>query len=285
MESKANYTLVGMAVVALLFGLIIAALWLSEGFDHKSYSNYLVYMREAVTGLSEGSLVKYNGVKVGTVGSISLDKDPSIVQLVLKIEEGTPITVATEAFLIPQGITGTTYLGLSAVSADPTLLKAKPGCLYPVITYRPSLLYQIETAITDFSKNMKGFLSPQNSENFKKILDNFQRVSGILAVNDQALQQTIEKMPKLLDEMRESVDRFSTMSQDMSSAGRQLNATMITGKDTLDIISQQTMPPTISLVHRLDIIAGNIERLSADLRRNPAMLIRGAAPPRKGPGE
>ncbi|MGV3740001.1 MAG: MlaD family protein [Gammaproteobacteria bacterium] len=285
MESKANYTLVGMAVVALLFGLIITALWLSEGFDHKSYNNYLVYMREAVTGLSEGSLVKYNGVKVGTVSSISIDKDPSLVKLVLQIEEGTPITVSTEAFLIPQGITGTTYLGLSSVSSDRTPLKVKPGCLYPVISYRPSLLFQLETTVADFSKSMKSFLSPQNSENFKKILDNFQRVSGILAVNDQALEQTIEKMPKLLDEMRESVDRFSTMSRDMSSAGRQLKATMVTGKDTLDIISQQTMPPTISLVHRLDIIAGNIERLSADLRRNPAMLIRGAAPPRKGPGE
>lgn len=285
MESKANYTLVGMAVVALLFGLIATALWLSQGFDHKTYRNYLVYMREAVSGLSEGSLVKYNGVKVGTVSSISLDKDPSVVRLVLQIEEGTPITVATEAYLIPQGITGNTYLGLAVTSSDRTPLTTRPGCLYPIIPYRPSLLFQVESAITDFSKKMKEFMSTENAENFKKILDNFQRVSGVLAVNDQALQQTIEKMPKLLDEMRTSIDRFSVMSEDMSSAGKQLNATMITGKDTLDIISQQTMPPTISLVHRLDVIAGNIERLSADLRRNPAMLIRGATPPRKGPGE
>ena len=285
MESKTNYTIVGISVVVLLFGLIAASLWLSEGFDHKFYHKYMVYMREAVTGLSEGSLVKYNGVKVGKVDSISLDKNPSVVQVVLDIQDGTPITVATEAYLIPQGITGTTYLGLSVTSADPTPLKAEPGGLYPVIPYKPSLLYQVEMTITEFSKSMKTFMSKENSDNFKKILDNLNRVSGVLATNDQSLQDTIEKMPKLLDEMRSSIGQFSAMSQDMSLAGKQLHATMITGKDTLDIISQQAMPPAISLVHRLDIIAGNIEHLSAELRRNPAMLIRGATPPKKGPGE
>lgn len=285
MEAKTNYTLVGIAVVVLLFGLIAAGLWLSEGFDHKTYHKYIVYMREAVTGLSEGSLVKYNGVKVGKVDSISLDKDPSVVQVVLDIADGTPITIATEAHLIPQGITGTTYLGLSVTSSDRTPLKIRPGCPYPVIPYRPSLLFQVETAIEQFSKSMKTFMSKENSDNFKKILVNVNRVSEVFASNDQSLRETLEKMPKLLDEMRASIGQFSTMSKDMSTAGKQLNATMVTGKDTLDIISQQTMPPAISLIHRLDIIAGNIEHLSAELQRNPAMLIRGAAPRKKGPGE
>lgn len=285
MESKANYTIVGISVVMLLVGLITSALWLSEGFDRKTYKDYLVFMQEAVSGLSEGSLVKYNGVKVGVVKSIHLDKNPRLVQLILEIEEGTPITVDTVANLIAQGITGTTYLGLSVTSANPTLLKAEPGCRYPVIPYRPSLLFQVENVIADMGKSMKSFLSNENAENFKKILDNFQQVSKLLAVNDQALQDTLEQMPKLTSEMRESIARFGDMSHDMSIAGKQLNSAMITGKDALDLISQQAVPPAVSLLHRLDVIAGNIEQLSAELRRNPAMLIRGAAPHKKGPGE
>ena len=285
MESKTNYTAVGIAVVLMLFGLISVAFWLSEGFNRKTYHNYLVFMQEAVSGLSEGSLVKYNGVKVGLIKSIILDKNPRLVKLILEIEEGTPITVDTVANLIAQGITGTTYLGLSVTSANPTLLKAEPGCLYPVIPYRPSLLFQGETFIADFGKSMKSFMSKENAENFKNTLDNLQRVSKILAVNDNALQETLEQMPKLTTEMRASIARFGDMSQDMSVAGKQLNSAMITGKDTLDLISQQAVPPTVSLLHRLDVIAGNIEQLSAELRRNPAMLIRGAAPHKKGPGE
>lgn len=285
MESKTNYTIVGISVVALLVGLITAALWLSEGFNHKTYKNYLVFMQEAVSGLSEGSLVKYNGVKVGVVKSITLDKNPRLVQLLLEIEEGTPVTVDTVASLIAQGITGTTYLGLSVTSSDPTPLEAEPGCDYPVIPYRPSLLFQVETVITDLGKSMKSFMSKENAENFKNILDNFQQVSKLFAVNDRALQETLEQMPKLTNEMRASIARFGDMSHDMSIAGKQLNSAMITGKDTLDLISQQAVPPTVSLLHRLDVIAGNIEQLSAELRRNPAMLIRGAAPRKKGPGE
>jgi phospholipid/cholesterol/gamma-HCH transport system substrate-binding protein len=144
LESKANYTIVGIAVVLLLFGLITAALWLSEGFDRKTYHDYLVYMEEPVTGLSEGSLIKYNGVKVGLVSSIMLDTNPQWVKLRLQIEDGTPITVSTVANLIPQGITGTTVLGLSVTSSDLTPLKALPGQPYPIIPYHPSIFNKLE---------------------------------------------------------------------------------------------------------------------------------------------
>jgi phospholipid/cholesterol/gamma-HCH transport system substrate-binding protein len=272
-------------VVLLLFGLITVGLWLSEGFDNKTYKHYLVFMEEAVSGLSEGSLVRYNGVKVGFVKSINLDKNPRLVRLLLEIEADTPITKGTVANLISQGITGTTYLGLSVMSNDLTLLEAKPGCAYPVIPYKPSLLFQVEGVITEFSKSMKAFMSKENAENFKNILDNMEQFSNLLAANNKAFQETLSQMPKLTTEMRDSIARFGDMSHDMAVAGRQLNSTMITGKDALDVIAQQAVPPTISLLHRLDVIAGNIEQLSAELRRNPSALIRGAAPLRKGPGE
>ena len=285
MESKTHYTAVGIAVVILLFGLITVGLWLSEGFNRKTYHNYLVYMQEAVSGLSEGSLVKYNGVKVGVISSISLDKNPSLVQLVLQIEEGTPITVDTSASLVAQGITGTTFLGLSVSSNNRTLLTAKPGCLFPVIPYHPSMLLQLETVIQDIGKSIKSLMSKENSDNFKKILDNFQKVSKLFATNDEALQKTLEQMPKLTAELRASIGRFGEMSHDLSVAGKQLNATMVTGKDTLELLSQQAVPPAVSMLHRLDAVAANMEALSAELRRNPSILIRGATPPKKGPGE
>lgn len=285
MESKTNYTIVGISVVLLLIGLLLTALWLSEGFDRKTYHKYLVYMQESVSGLSEGSLVKYNGVKVGVVKVIALDANPSVVQLILEIEDGTPITTSTVATLIAQGITGTTYLGLSGMSSDTTPLRAKSGELYPVISYKPSLLFNLEKILSDFGKTIKSFMSKENAENFKNILDNLQHISKLLAVNDQALQNTLEQMPKLTSEMRASIARFGDMSHDMSNASKQLSKTMVTGKDALDLIAQQAVPPTISLLHRLDVIAGNLEQLSSELRRNPSMLIRGASPHKKGPGE
>ncbi|HVT63078.1 MAG TPA: MlaD family protein [Legionellaceae bacterium] len=286
MESKTNYTMVGMLVVSLLFGLLFTALWLSEGFNRKSYHYYTVYMQEAVSGLNQESLVKYNGVKVGMVNEISLSKaNPQLVKLTLKIEDNTPITTSTYATLIPQGITGTTYLGLSADSPDPTPIKSQAGEPYPVIPYKPSFLTRIEKTVTTLSVNLKAFLSDENANNFKLILKNLQRISTILAVNDQSLNDTLKQMPKLTEDLRQSIHYFSEMSHDVSAAGKQLNVTMQSGKEAIDVISQQAIPPAVSLLHRLDGIAANIEQLSAELRRNPSIMIRGQTPPKKGPGE
>lgn len=278
MESKTNYTIVGIAVVLLLFGFITAALWLSEGFDRKSYHDYVVYMEEAVTGLSEGSLVKYNGVKVGLVSSVTLSENPQLVKLMLEIEDGTPITVSTVANLIPQGITGTTILGLSVTSSDLTPLKAKPGEPYPVIPYKPSFLSTIEIAVNELSKNMKVFLSKENADNFKNILKNFQQVSNIVATNDQALNDTLRELPKLTAELRISV-------HEVAAASKEVSHTMTAGADVFNEILQLTLPPTVALLHQLSGVTGNFTELSAELQRNPTMLLWGSSPLKKGPGE
>jgi len=84
LESKANYTVVGIAVLLLTAALLSTALWLSVGFDQKKYTIYAVYLNEAASGLSHDSVVRYNGVKVGYVKSIDLNvSDPQQVILLL----------------------------------------------------------------------------------------------------------------------------------------------------------------------------------------------------------
>jgi len=271
LESKANYTIVGIAVVLLLFGLITAALWLSEGFDRKTYHDYLVYMEEPVTGLSEGSLIKYNGVKVGLVSSIMLDTNPQWVKLRLQIEDGTPITVSTVANLIPQGITGTTVLGLSVTSSDLTPLKALPGQPYPIIPYHPSIFNKLETAVNELTDDLKMFMTKENADNFKNTLNNLQQFTKMVAVNDKAMNDTLKLMPKLTAELRTSVNRFSD--------------TMATGENVLNGVLQLMLPSTVSLLHQWNGVTENVTQLSDELKRNPSILIWGGSPPRKGPGE
>ena len=140
MEAKTNYTIVGVVILILTAGLLSTALWLSVGFNQKSYSLYTVYLHEAASGLSQDAPVKYNGVQVGFVKRIQLNKnDPRQVEIILSIEKGTPITTSTFATLISQGITGVTFVGLSAVSPDLTPLERMPG--EPFLLFQPSLLY------------------------------------------------------------------------------------------------------------------------------------------------
>lgn len=286
MESKTNYTIVGLSVIILIAGLITAAIWLSIGFDQKKYLIYAVYMHEAVSGLNEESLVKYNGVKVGMVDSIELSQvDPQQVKILLRIEEGTPITTSTRATLISQGITGTTYLGLSATSSTYMPLQKTPGEPYPVIPYQPSFFNQLEKNVTEITRDLKRVFDKENSKNIKESLHNLATITGVFSTNSQSLEKSLQDLPKLINELKISASKFNTMAQNLASAGTSVTTTMQVSKNAVNKISQQTLPPAMILLQRLDLITANLEKVSAAMRQNPSVIIRGSAPTKPGPGE
>lgn len=286
MESKANYRVVGLIVLILAAGLLAGGLWLSVGFNKKTYDIYTVYVPEPVSGLGDDSIVKYNGVKVGVVSKIELNQfDPQQVRLELKIEEGTPITTSTHATLISQGITGTNYLGLTASTPSLFPLQKTPGEPYPVIPYKASFFSQLEKNINDVSVGIKRIFDKENAAALKGSLLNLQKVSDVVAKNNHNLNKSLEELPLLIKDLKASVDRFGSMSSEMSAAGKQVSATMKAGKNTIDKISQQTIPPIVLLIQRMDTIASNLEKVSSQMRQNPAVIIRGSAPPKSGPGE
>jgi phospholipid/cholesterol/gamma-HCH transport system substrate-binding protein len=283
LEAKTNYTIVGLAVVILAGTLIAASLWLSVGFEQKKYNTYAVYMREAVGGLAEQSPVKFNGVKVGFVKKIELNqRDPRQVEILLSIEEGTPVTVSTTATLISQGITGTTYVGLAASTSDLTPMKAPPNKPYPVIPSKPSIFNQLDKVLKEVSENvgkvsekLDQVLTDENISNFNKSLSNIKIFTNALADNGDTV----------ISDLRSSLKKFETMAASLSGAGKSVSVAMGSGKTAIDKISQQAIPPVTTLIHRLNTIAGNLEKLSAQLRQNPSIVIRGSTPPPPGPGE
>ncbi|MDP2786291.1 MAG: MCE family protein, partial [Sulfurimicrobium sp.] len=62
METKVNYTIVGLFVILLFAALVAGILWLSGGAQYrKTYDTYLAYMNESVSGLNLNAPVKYRG--------------------------------------------------------------------------------------------------------------------------------------------------------------------------------------------------------------------------------
>ena len=286
LEAKTNYTLVGLTVLMLGAGLLSASLWLSVGFDRKAYIKYITYLNESVSGLTEESPIKYNGVRVGFINSIELNhENPEQVILVLNIEKEVPITESTEATLVFQGITGTTYLGLTAATPSLVPLKKTPNSPYPVIPSKPSFFNQLESNVNTLTTDLKRFFSKENSDNIEKILKNFESLSSVFTQNNQNINETLEELPKLTKALKVSAKKIDTMAEDVSVAGKQFTVTMKAGKNSIDQISQQTLPPITLLMRRLNDIAANLEKVSADMRQNPSVILRGSAPPKLGPGE
>lgn len=307
MEAKTNYTLVGIVVLLLTTALLSVALWLSVGFNQKEYVKYVVYLHESAAGLSDKAPVKFNGVQVGVVQSIKLSKnDPRQVRLMLNIEKGTPVTTSTSATLISQGITGITYVGLSASSADLTPIQKLPDEPYPVIPAKPSLFNQIDNVLKQVSESVNKVSSQaelvfntENATKFKQALSNMEQFTSVIAKNSKTINHSLNSadvflgnmskvsrdFPEMVQELKSGVAKFNELATDISDASQSVSATMRSGKNTVNKISNQTLPTTLTLLNRLNAIAANLEQVSNELRQNPAVIIRGTAAPKPGPGE
>ncbi len=224
MESRVNYGLVGLFVILLGIAAIIFPLWLSAGLNHVSYNYYTVYMNEAVDGLSPNAPVKYNGVSVGNVTDIELNlKNTQQVKLLLKIEDGTPITTNTTATLRSQGVTGVAYVGLnggSLINAAP--LTVPVGEKYPVIPSTPSTFVRIDMAVTRLLDNMdklsnqlSAILSSQNQQLLTQTLRNLNQLGG-------------ERLPETLTQMQGVLSNLQTITQEV----KQNPGVLIRGKAT-----------------------------------------------------
>ncbi|MCE0724325.1 MULTISPECIES: MlaD family protein [Legionella] len=286
MEAKTNYTIVGVVVLILLVGLLAAMLWLSVGFNQKKYTTYTVYMHEAASGLTKDAPVKFNGVQVGYVKEIQLNQsDPRQVEILLNIEDGTPVTTSTYATLNSQGITGVTYIGLSASTSDLTPIPQMPGEPFPVIPSKPSVFTQLDSILKKVSEDVgsvsdeaKRIFNEENAKHVRHILTNIDHFSKNLA-------KTSRDFPHMLDELRVGISKFNTMAESLSQAGSSVSKTMGTGKNAIDKISEEALPPVVILLRRLNTISANLEKVSREMRQNPAVVIRGTKPPKPGPGE
>ena len=161
-----------------------------------------MYLHESASGLTKDAPVKYNGVQVGFVKKIKLNKnDPRQVEIILNIEEGTPITTSTSATLISQGITGVTYVGLSAGSADFTPLQKMPGEPYPVIPAKPSLFNQLDVLLKEVSVSVnkvsiqaQHIFNEENARHIKHILANIEQVTQVIANNSKNINHSLKKL-------------------------------------------------------------------------------------------
>ncbi len=285
MDTKAHYTMVGLMVVFLGAAIIAAIVWLSVGWDRPVYNTFLVYMDQSVSGLSIEAPVRFNGVTVGYVQSMDLNPtNPQEVVVSLQIKEGAPITTSTVATLTAQGITGIAYIDLSAKTPNAPLVKTRERPPYPVIPSEPSLMVQLSSLVKDASVQFHGVstsvqevLDAQNVQNIKQILVSLNTITQNLAQNEVQFNQMIQSTNRLLA-------NAAVASQQWPQLTNNLNETVMSLNQAAGL-ARAGMIPAVSLLNHLDTISGNVEVFSAELKNNPAILVRGKANGPLGPGE
>ena len=137
MERDARYAAVAVFALAVIASAFAFVWWYSGKGDRRSYERYEIYFEGSVSGLSQGSPVRYLGVDVGRVQNLAVDRrDPGRVKVIAEVDSEAPLSGATRARLGLLGLTGLLYIDLQLdPEADPTR-ELVAGQRYPIIQSR-----------------------------------------------------------------------------------------------------------------------------------------------------
>lgn len=114
-QQKIRIGLFAIVTGALLALVLIVFAGLHFWKEHKTYQ---IVFESSVIGLDSGADVTYNGVKVGSVKEVGIDKaDVRLVRVVIEVDDDTPIRTDTRAYLSMGGITGVKSLDLRSTEA------------------------------------------------------------------------------------------------------------------------------------------------------------------------
>ena len=303
MNNSKQYVIIGAFVIFSLTAMIFIGIWLAFGLDDTKYNTFLTVFNESVDGLQLNSDVKFNGVSVGKVSAIYINKrNPSNVDVELQIKEGTPVTTSTYATLMAQGITGLSYIGLQTKYHKPPIQLLTPTSSppYTEISTKPSVLssitQQVEKVSNDIgeiSTSVAKMVNNENSQKITNIISNVNSITATIAANNKNIQQSFNSLNNILQSISQASSQFNKtieninetassvaqVGQEVAALGQSIQNQTIQG------INQVIIPEFATTLRDINEISIQLNELLNTLNRNPSILVKGELPPTPGPGE
>ncbi len=239
METKAHYALIGAFVLALMAAAAIFVVWLSQVSFREEFDEYHVVFRGPVRGLSTASDVRFNGVKVGEVIDVDFDEyDESNVLAQIRISAATPVKSDSLARLEPQGITGLSYIQITAGDPDsPEPLRWGDQELPRIESEQASLDVLFEGG-EDVVQNanevlirLNALLSEENVGHLSETVESVRRVTGQLEENGE-----------LIADARSAIANLNEAAASIQSAAEQFEAFTVGGSA---MIENQMIPALV----------------------------------------
>lgn len=225
METKANYTIVGIFTVLVFAAAFAFVYWIASTDGGQETADLDVVIEGSVTGLGVGSPVLFNGINVGKVTSLRFDpSNPRIVIARSRVRRDLPITSSTRAVLGSTGLTGIVQIEfeggvlsektvfqlaeedgtIATVAADPSALNNLILTAQDIFERTDSVLTELETFVVEARAPLTNTL-----ENASKISDsiasNSDKVEAFMASMGD-LGETLEGVSGGLNKVLNSAD-------------------------------------------------------------------------------
>jgi phospholipid/cholesterol/gamma-HCH transport system substrate-binding protein len=252
METRAHHVIIGAFAIGIFLFAMGFVLWLSKSSIDREFAYYDIVFNEAVTGLSKGGTVQYNGIKVGEVAQLSLAKDdPRKVIARVRLDSGVPVKEDTRAKLGLQGVTGVAFIQLSGGAPSSPLLKPTPRNPVPVIPSEESALSKllasgsdIITSANDLLLRANEVLSQENVDRISKTLENLEGVTGTVNAQREDLGAALRRLSDATGELKHTLvtlDSMATTTNDlMKNNARQVLESTRKALESVDRVANET---------------------------------------------
>jgi phospholipid/cholesterol/gamma-HCH transport system substrate-binding protein len=277
METKANYVAVGGFVLACVLGLVIALLWLAGAQYSAEFAYYRTYFSGAVTGLGDGTIVRYNGINVGHVSKLTFDPaDPKRVIVDLQIDPTLRIHSDSVASIASEGFTGGSYVEIDGGSARTPVLERRMFGEYPVIPSKQSTLQALEQSapqildkVNKIADRLNRVLSDQNIKSITDTLTNIKVTTDVFNRRSGDIDKTLHNLSTGTDQLNvDLVDLHGVMG---SANGTLTKIDHLAGDADAAVNGAQLG----ELSMQVQQLATSLSRLSNGLQREPTSLIFG----------
>lgn len=300
MERRANYAAVGSFVLLVIVLAGAFVYWYSDGSDRRNYERYEIYFPGTVTGLSEGSSVRYLGVEVGKVRRIRLDsRSPERVQIIADIDQSAPVSATTAANLSMLSFaTGLLYIDLRQVSDERDLLPQVPSERYPVINSMRSgfdaflsSLPALAGNIAEVLESAQEIFSSENSAALSQMVQNLHRTSealpatmaridGLLADVGAATREARNLAASLSGttseigvHVNQLAGRLHVTAEHLEKATEGINGLIEDNRSDIAAFTQQGLPQLGRTLESAQDAADELRELARALKENPSRLI------------
>lgn len=245
MEPRAHHVLIGLFTLFFMASALLFALWLAKASTDREYAWYEVIFDRGVSGLSEGSPVKYSGIEVGDVYELRLDpEDPRNVRALIRVYSDVPIKEDTRAGLALTNITGSMSIELQGGNPEsrtlegdrtsPPSIHAEPSAFSTLMATSEKLFAKLDLVMT----NANALVSPENARHLTRSLENIETISTGLLEQREALRNLVTSFDQLSGQTEATMETFrrfgSTANALLDNEGRQLFTTAQSAMDSLE---------------------------------------------------
>ncbi|MGJ8563722.1 MAG: MlaD family protein [Alphaproteobacteria bacterium] len=311
MENKAHYALIGTFVLLATLAVVAFIAWKSNSQWDQQFDNYEVVFTGPVKGLTRGSEVQYNGLRVGEVTRLAWDRDDSNTIIAnIQVVDNTPVHVDSMAQLEPQGLTGLNYIQITSGASgemfsgrEPYQLQGRMSQLDTFLEGGGSVIEATQNAlarvsatlnedgINDFHKilrNLNEITTKINNadldgETLKRVLLSFETAAAAVTQAAEATDQAAVSFDNLvkgdvtrvLARAESSLDNVDTMMLGITEFAAGGTALTADGRDAINRLSNSGLTDLEETADGIRRLINSLNELVEKLDENPAAFLAG----------